>query len=56
MRKAVTLEVRLVIEGEDAPAHDFVESSIAAVREIVAAGAVKHPELTVRIRAVHEKS
>ncbi|HKO17187.1 MAG TPA: hypothetical protein VJU87_13195 [Gemmatimonadaceae bacterium] len=56
MRKAVMLEVRLWIEGEDEPAHDFVESCTTAVREIIAAGAARRPELTVKVRAVRERS
>lgn len=54
MRKAILLEVRLWVEGDDAPAHDYASSTIQAVREIIAAGAARHPELAVTIRGVRE--
>jgi hypothetical protein len=56
MRKAILIDVRLWIEGEDAPAHDYAASTIQAVREMIAAGAAKHPELAVSVRAVREVS
>lgn len=56
MRKAISLDVRLWIEGEDEPAHDFAQSTIEAVRDIIAAGAPKHPELAVSVRSIREKS
>ena len=56
MRKAILLEVRLWIEGEDAPAHDWAAATTAAVKEIIAAGAVKHPEMKVTVRSIKERS
>lgn len=56
MRKAISLDVQLWIEGDDAPAHDFTQSTIQAVRDIIAAGAGKHPELAVRVKSIREKS
>lgn len=55
MKKAIDLVVRLHVEGEDAPAHDFAASTIAAVKAIIAAGAAKHPELTVTVKGVRER-
>jgi hypothetical protein len=54
MRKAILLEVRLWIEGDEEAAADFGERATRAVREIVAAGAEQHPELKVRVRSVRE--
>lgn len=54
MRKAIQLDVRLWIEGEDEPAHDFAASTTQAVRDMIAAGAEKHPELTVKVKRVKE--
>ncbi len=54
MKKAILLELRLWIEGEDEPANDWAARTQAAVREIVAEGAKGHPELTVTIRRVRE--
>lgn len=56
MRKAIVLEVRLAIEGDDEPAHDYARSTIDAVREIIEIGAAKHPELSIRVRSIREKS
>ena len=56
MRKAILLELRLWVEGEDEPAHDFAESTTRAVREVIDAGAQKHPELSFKIRSIREKS
>lgn len=56
MKKAITLEIRLSIEGEDDPAHDFAESTTQAVRDILESGASKHPGLTISIRSIKERS
>ncbi|HEU4563086.1 MAG TPA: hypothetical protein VFS05_00500 [Gemmatimonadaceae bacterium] len=56
MRKAVQLVVTLVIEGEDEPAHDFAASCARAVRHILATGARGHPELTIRVKRIVERS
>ena len=56
MRKAISLDVRLWIEGEDEPAHDFAQSTTQAVREIIEAGAAKCPGLSITIRSIKEKS
>ncbi|MFL6230011.1 MAG: hypothetical protein ACJ741_14665 [Pyrinomonadaceae bacterium] len=55
MRKAISLKVSLWIEGEDEPAHDFAASTKQAVREIIEAGASKHPELKVTIKNLGER-
>jgi hypothetical protein len=54
MRKAVRLRVTLWLRGEDAPAHDFPATAIAAAREIVEAGAARHPELQLSIERIVE--
>lgn len=54
MKKAIDIDVRLYIEAEDEPAHDFAASTIAAVKEVLAAGAAKHPELTITVKKVRE--
>ncbi len=54
MKKAVELKLKLWIEGEDQPAHDFAASSIQAVRDIMAAGESKHPELQITIKEIAE--
>jgi hypothetical protein len=56
MRKAIRLNVALWIEGEDEPAHDFFQSTSAAVRDVIAAGAKAHPELTFTVKRVTESS
>ena len=54
MRKAIALRVDLWIEGEDAPAHNFAESTKRAVSDIIAAGISKYPELSLQIQNVIE--
>jgi hypothetical protein len=54
MRKAIMIEARMWIEGEAEAAHDFAASSTQALREIIEAGAVKHPELRVTIKKLRE--
>jgi hypothetical protein len=54
MRKAVRLKVTLYVRGEDEPAHDFARSAARAVREIIAAGRVAHPDLRVTVQRVVE--
>jgi hypothetical protein len=54
MRKAIMLEARVWLEGEDEAAHDFAASSTQALRDIIAAGAAKHPELKVTVKKVRE--
>jgi hypothetical protein len=54
MRKAIQLKVKLWIEGEDEPAHNFAASTIQAINDIISAGAARHPELHVTIKKVEE--
>jgi len=56
MKKAISLDVRLWIEGEDEPSHDFSQSTTQAVRDIIEAGAAKYPALAIKIRSIREKS
>jgi hypothetical protein len=54
MRKAIMVEARVWIEGEDEAAHDFAASTIQAVREVIEAGAAKHPELRMTVKKIRE--
>ena len=56
MKKAISLDVRLWIEAEDEPAHDFAASTTKAVHDIIEAGGVKYPDLTIKIRSIRERS
>jgi len=56
MRKAISLDVRLWIEGEDEPTHDFAQSTTEAVRDIIDVGAARYPGLSIKIRSIKEKS
>ena len=55
MKKAISLDVRLYIEGEDEPAHDFAQSTTDSVRDIIEAGSAKYPGLAIKIRSIREK-
>ncbi len=54
MHKGIRLSIKLWIEGEDEPAHNFAESTIKAVQEIIAAGQAAHPELQVTVHKIEE--
>lgn len=56
MRKAIQLRATLWLEGNDEPAHDFSKAAMAAVRDIVAAGASRHPELRLTIKHLEESN
>lgn len=57
MHKGANVVVRLFVEGEDAPAHDFAQTAIAAARAVLAAGAGATPlKVTVRAVAVDDDS
>lgn len=54
MHKGIRIMVKLWIEGEDEPAHNFAESTTNAVKEMLKTGQTLHPELKVQIRTVEE--
>jgi hypothetical protein len=55
MKKAISINVTLWIEGEDEPAHDFAKSTSDAVRDMIQTAAAKYPGLAVTIRSIKEK-
>lgn len=54
MHKGIRLSIKLWIEGEDEPAHNFAEFTIQAVQEMLAAGQALHPDLQVVVRTIEE--
>jgi hypothetical protein len=54
MHKGIRLSVKLWIEGEDEPAHNFAESTTKAVRELLAPCLSNHPDLKITIRKIEE--
>jgi hypothetical protein len=56
MLKAITLDVRLWIEGEDEPAHDFAQSTIDAVKTMLETAAANNRTLKITIRSIKERS
>lgn len=54
MRKAIVLEVRLSVEGDDEAGADFAARATRLVRDVIEAGAEAHPELVVKVRRVRE--
>jgi hypothetical protein len=54
MHKGIRLSIKLWIEGEDEPAHNFAESTIQAVQEMLVAGQALHPDLQVVVRTIEE--
>lgn len=55
MKKAISLDLRLWIEAEDEPSHDFAQSTTQVVRDIIESGATKYPALSITIRSIKEK-
>jgi hypothetical protein len=54
MHKGIHIAIKLWIEGEDEPAHDFTESTIKAVKEMLKTSQMLHPELQVKVKSVEE--
>ena len=54
MHKAIQLKVKLSIEGEDEPAHDFAKYTSEAVQDMISAGRWRHPHLRVTIKKIAE--
>lgn len=54
MHKGIRLTLSVSIQGEQAAPEDFAALTIAAIREILAAGQAAHPELVVTLRKVEE--
>jgi len=56
MKKAIQLKVTVWIEGEDEPAHNFAESSMQDIKDIISAGRWRHPGLSVTVKNVVEET
>ncbi len=54
MHKGIRLILKLWIEGEDEPAHNFAAHTMEAVREILTAGHSRYPELQIVVRSIKE--
>lgn len=54
MHKGIRLNIRLWIEGEDEPAHNFAEYTIKVVKEMLVASQSAYPGLQVTIRKIEE--
>jgi hypothetical protein len=54
MHKGIRLTLKLWIEGEDEPAHDFAAHTMRAVQQMLAAGKSLYPELQVTVRSIEE--
>jgi hypothetical protein len=54
MRKAIGLNLKLWLEGEDEPANDFAQLTMQAVAEAITTGFQQHPNLKVTIKSLVE--
>jgi hypothetical protein len=54
MNKGIKLTLKLWIEGEDEPAHDFAKYSMHAIQEMLASGKTLYPHLQVKILSTEE--
>jgi hypothetical protein len=56
MKKAISLDIRLWIEADDEAAHDFAQSTMQVVRDILESGSTKYPGLSIKVRSIKERS
>jgi hypothetical protein len=54
MRKAIRLNIKVFIEGEDEPAHDFKKFTSEVVSEILSGTPSNFPGLTIQVKDVEE--
>ena len=54
MHKGIRLSLKLWVEGEDEPAHDFAKYTIQAIQQMLAAGKPLYPQLQVDVRSIEE--
>ncbi len=54
MHKGLRLSLKLWVEGEDEPAHDFAKYAVQAIQQMLAAGKPLYPQLQVDIRSIEE--
>ncbi len=54
MKKEIYLKAIIDIQGEDEPAHNFAQSTIQALTDIIHTGAQQYPALTVKIVKIEE--
>ena len=54
MHKGIRLSLKLWVEGEDEPAHDFAKYTIQAIQQMLAAGKPLYPQLQVDLRSIEE--
>ena len=54
MRKAIQLKATVVITGDAEPAADFARITTRALRDVLKAGASRHPELKITVKRIIE--
>ncbi len=54
VHKTIRLQVTLVVEGLDRPAHNFADSAIQAVRKVITRGIPAAKGLTIKIVDITE--
>jgi hypothetical protein len=52
VHKAIQLQIRLWIEGEDEPTHNFAVATTQAVKEILSVGRARHSKLKITIKNI----
>lgn len=55
MQKEIILKAIIDIQADDEPAHNFAESSIQLLTEMIKMGAKSFPALTVKIIKIEEQ-
>jgi len=54
MRKAIQLKIKVWIEGEDDPAHDFAKLTMQAMHDIINTGRTRYPKLAFTVKEIAE--
>ena len=54
MRKAIQLKIKVWIEGEDEPAHDFAKLTMQAMHDIINTGRTRYPKLACTVKEIVE--
>jgi hypothetical protein len=55
VKKAIDIKAVFHVEGEDAPADDFAALVSNALRDIIASGAGKYPNLKITVKKLGEQ-
>jgi hypothetical protein len=56
MHKSIDLKLKLHVEGDEEPATDFQQAATQVVKDMLAAGRLRHPTYKVTVKDAKEES